>query len=94
MKNVKTVIKKLREAVEVYQKEKYEKVQVVIDFQAIKSIKEGKGLILDVAMCPYCNGNIKLPEKGNLTTCEYCGRQIFATDIFQQLKEILGLSDS
>ena len=62
--------------------------EVKIDFSALKSMIEEKGLLLKVLECPNCGGKVEAPEAGNIIQCRHCGKDIFAVDIFEKLKDL------
>lgn len=68
---------------------KRERVQVVLDFTALKEYMVRGGLVLQTTKCPECGGPIKLPESGNQTKCEHCGNAILAQDIFEKIKSLI-----
>jgi len=59
---------------------------VVVDFARILEAARGRGVILDTIECPSCKASISLPGSGDTFQCEYCGKSIRATDIFEKLK--------
>jgi len=67
-----------------------ERVHIMIDFSFLKNYMEKGGMILQTFKCPECGAPIKLPEKGNSTKCDHCGKVIYAQDIFQKIKELIG----
>jgi len=67
---------------------KRERVQIVLDFSALKEYMEKGVLVLQKMKCPECGGPIKLPQSGNQTTCEHCGSTIYAQDIFEKIKSL------
>ena len=68
---------------------KRERVQVVLDFTALKEYMVRGGLVLQTMKCPECGGPIKLPESGNQAKCEHCGSAILAQDIFEKIKNLI-----
>ena len=68
---------------------KRERIQIVIDFSALKTFMEKGGLVLQQIKCPECGAHIKLPSSGNQTTCEHCGSTILAHDIFEKIKSLM-----
>lgn len=62
---------------------------VVIDFARIIEAARGRGIILDKVECPHCGGTIAIPASGEHFKCEYCGKTVYATSIFDKLKDIL-----
>jgi ribosomal protein S27AE len=79
---------KRREEIEAERKK--ERVQVVLDFSALKEHMEKGGLVLQKTKCPECGAPIMLPEVGNQTKCEHCGSMIYAQDIYEKLKSLIG----
>ena len=59
---------------------------VIVDFARILEAARGRGIILDTIECPSCKASISLPGSGDTFQCEYCGKTIRATDIFEKLK--------
>ena len=59
---------------------------VIVDFARILEAAHGRGIILDTIECPSCKASISLPGSGDTFQCEYCGKSIRATDIFEKLK--------
>jgi len=62
---------------------------IVIDFAKIIEAARGRGIILDKVECPHCGGAITLPASGERIKCQYCGKTVYATSIFDKLKDIL-----
>lgn len=67
-----------------------ERVHVLVDFSFLKNYMKKGGLVMQTIKCPECKASIKLPESGNLMDCEYCGNTIYAQDIFEKIKELIG----
>jgi hypothetical protein len=68
---------------------KKENVHITLDFSFLKSAMENGGVVMKVLKCPECSGNVEFPKTGNLTKCQYCGRNIYAQDIFEKIKGLL-----
>jgi len=68
---------------------KRERVQVVLDFTALKEYMAKGGLMLQTLKCPECGGPIRLPEAGSQTKCEHCGNMILAQDIFEKIRALI-----
>jgi ribosomal protein S27AE len=68
---------------------KKERVQVVLDFSALKDAMLKGGLTLQKTKCPECGASITLPTTGNQIKCEYCGSTIYAQDIFEKIKSLI-----
>jgi len=62
---------------------------VIVDFAGIMKAAKGKGLILTSIECPHCSGAVEIPSTGEYFECQYCGKTIHATKIFDKLKDIL-----
>ena len=65
------------------------KVTLQMDFEKLVSLLEEKGIIVKEVKCPRCGAPIKLPKKGTLTTCPYCGATLTVYDVFKIVKETL-----
>jgi len=66
-------------------------VQVSIDYSTLRSLLTQKGFVLEAVKCPVCGGSLSVPDKGNITTCQYCKSTVYASDIFERLRTILAL---
>ncbi|MGA3191254.1 MAG: hypothetical protein ABSD73_01925 [Candidatus Bathyarchaeia archaeon] len=69
---------------------KKERVQVVLDFSSLKDYMEKGGLVLQKTKCPECGAPMTLPKSGNQTNCEHCGSTVYAQDIFEKVKSLIG----
>ena len=69
---------------------KRERVHVLLDFSFLKSYMEKGGLIMQTFKCPKCSASVELPESGNQMPCKYCGSTIYAQDIFEKVKALIG----
>lgn len=94
---VQFTLKKFNQAYDLYCKEKEAEeirkrtqVQVVVDFNQLVNMMGQKGLALQVIECPHCGGKVDVPKDGNVIQCKYCGKNIYAIDIFEKFKGILG----
>lgn len=76
-----------RKKVEV--EEKGKRVQLVVDFSFLKSIAEKGGLLLTTVSCPHCGGNVELPKFGEFCKCRHCGKEVYAIDIFDKMKDLI-----
>ena len=87
----KTVFEQVEARKRYLQEEKRkERVHVVLDFSSIKSYMEKGGLVMQTFKCPECGAPIKLPEAGNQVTCKHCGSTVYAQDIFEKVKALIG----
>jgi ribosomal protein S27AE len=75
---------------EIEAEKKKERVQLVIDFSMLKEYMEKGGLVLQKTKCPECGAPIPLPTTGNQTKCEHCGSTVYAQDIFEKVKSLIG----
>ncbi|MGA2309382.1 MAG: hypothetical protein ABSG57_07530 [Candidatus Bathyarchaeia archaeon] len=66
-----------------------ERVQIVLDFSALKEYMAKGGLVLQTMKCPECGAPIKMPDSGNQTKCEHCGNTVLAQDIFDKIKSLI-----
>ena len=85
---VKTEIQKRKKEIE--EEKKRERVQVVMDFSFVNDYIAKGGLRLQTVKCPECGGRLKLPESGKQTVCEHCGNTVYAEDILQRIKDLIG----
>jgi transcription elongation factor Elf1 len=67
-----------------------ERIHVVLDFSFLKDYMKKGGLVLQTFRCPHCNAPVKLPSSGNQTECKHCGNTVYAQDIFEKVKELIG----
>ena len=74
---------------EIAKEKKKERVQIVLDFSALREYMEKGGLVLRKTKCPECGANIPLPDAGNQTKCKHCGSVIYAQDIFEKIKSLI-----
>jgi ribosomal protein S27AE len=75
---------------EIEAEKKKERVHVMLDFSVLKEYMEKGGLILQKTKCPECGGPLPLPTTGNETKCEHCGSTVYAQDIFEKVKSLIG----
>lgn len=66
------------------------RVHIMLDFSSLKDYMKKGGLVLQTVKCPVCSGPLKLPESGNQITCEHCGNTIYAQDIFEKVRALIG----
>lgn len=85
-----SVLSALRSRLESIESEKKrERIQLVLDFTALREYMDKGGLVLQTTKCPECGAPIRLPETGNQTKCEHCGNIILAQDIFEKIKSLI-----
>lgn len=61
----------------------------VYDVPATRALEKG-GLVLQKTRCPECGAPISLPTTGSQTKCEHCGSIVYAQDIFEKVKSLIG----
>lgn len=66
-----------------------ETVQYNVDFSSLAKLLLDKGLVVQTLECPHCSGRIGWPVSGNTTTCENCGREVYAVDTFEKFRGLL-----
>jgi ribosomal protein S27AE len=84
---IKSTSEAMIESIEV-QKRK-ERIQVILDFGALKEYMVRSGLVLQTMKCPECGAPIRMPDTGNQTKCEHCGHTILAQDIFDKIRSLI-----
>ncbi len=72
------------------QERRQDKVQLVLDFSSLKEQMAKGGLVVQTIKCPTCGASVDLPSNGNTTKCQYCHSTIYAADLFEKLKVMLG----
>jgi len=75
---------------EIEAEKRKDKVQVLLDFSSLKDYMEKGGLVLQKTKCPECGAPIALPTTGNQMKCEHCGSTVYAQDIFEKVKSLIG----
>ena len=67
-----------------------DRVQIVLDFGFLRDYMSRGGLSLQVVKCPQCGAPISLPAEGSQVVCTHCGSTIFAQDIMEKVRELIG----
>jgi DNA-directed RNA polymerase subunit RPC12/RpoP len=67
-----------------------ERVHIMLDFSFLRDYMSKGGLSLQVVKCPQCGAPMSLPQEGNQVKCTHCGSMIFAQDIMDRVKELIG----
>ena len=78
---------------EIERKKVKEQIQIIADFSFLKSVMEKGGVILRTISCPFCGASVSIPETGKAFKCDYCNREIYAVDVFQKIKQLVGKSE-
>ena len=66
-----------------------EKVQIILDFSALKDVMSKGGIVMTSYKCPECNAKLDIPEAGKVLICKYCGTPIKPVDIFEKIKLLI-----
>ena len=66
------------------------RVNLILDFSFLKDYLKKGGLIITTIQCPNCGASTKLPESGNQTICDHCGSTVYAQEIFEKVKKLIG----
>jgi hypothetical protein len=67
-----------------------ERVHIVLDFSSVRDYMNKGGLALQSVRCPECNAPLPLPDSGNQIECKHCGNIIYAQDILEKIKALIG----
>lgn len=67
-----------------------EHVHIMLDFSFLRDYMSKGGLSLQVVKCPQCGAPMTLPQEGNRVKCDHCGSTVFAEDIMDRVKELIG----
>jgi len=74
----------------ILERQKKDRVQVVLDFSFLKSYMEKGGMVVQKISCANCGASMRLPEKGNTVACPYCRTTHRVEDIFEKVKQLIG----
>ncbi len=74
---------------ELEKQRKKDKIHIMMDFSFLKSSMEKGGVVMQVLKCPECGATVDFPKAGNTTQCQHCGKNIYAQDIFEKVKDLL-----
>ena len=66
------------------------RVQIVLDFGFLREYMSKGGLSMQVVKCPACGAPMSLPSEGSQVKCAHCGSTIFAQDVMEKVKELIG----
>lgn len=69
---------------------KKERIQLVIDFSFLKEAMKKGGMVVQTVKCPNCSAPVSLPSSGSETKCQYCGAMLYAQDVFEKVRDLIG----
>jgi DNA-directed RNA polymerase subunit RPC12/RpoP len=67
-----------------------DRVHIMLDFGFLRDYMSKGGLSLQVVKCPQCGAPMSLPKEGNQVRCDHCGTMVFAQDIMEKVKQLIG----
>jgi len=76
--------------VEIDDEKRKERIQYILDFSFLKAQMDEGGIVVRTVKCPSCNASLALPIDGDTLKCTYCGTIIYAQDIFDKMKGLIG----
>jgi len=78
-------------------KESKSKIEVIhkgavgtYDFNKLVNKLSEKGISLNTIECPNCGGTLEVPKIGNIFTCKYCQKNVYAVDLFKKFNTFIG----
>lgn len=67
-----------------------DRIQITLDFGFLQDYMSKGGLSVQAVKCPQCGAPISLPTQGSQTVCGHCGSTVFAQDIMEKVKQLIG----
>ena len=67
-----------------------ESVEAMIDFSALREYMANGGISVQAVKCPQCKAPLSMPESGSFVKCAYCGATVYASDIMDRVKQLIG----
>ncbi len=65
-------------------------VKIMLDFSALRDYMTRGGISVQAVKCPQCRAPLNMPENGNFVKCSYCGSTVYASDIMDRVKQLIG----
>jgi len=65
-------------------------VQAILDFSILRDYMMKGGISVQSIKCPQCKAPLTMPENGSLVKCSYCGSTVYASDIMDRVKQLIG----
>jgi DNA-directed RNA polymerase subunit RPC12/RpoP len=59
-------------------------------FSFLRDYMTKGGLSLQVVKCPACWAPVSIPAQGSQVKCEHCNSTVFAQDIMEKVKQLIG----
>jgi len=75
---------------EIEQEKQRARIQYVLDFSFLRAEMEKGGVVVQTIRCPSCGAGISLPSTGTSARCPYCGSVVYAHDVFEKMKGMIG----
>ena len=67
-----------------------ETARETVDFSQVRDYMGKGGTTLQAIKCLECGARVNLPETGRQTVCENCGNTLYAQDVLQRIKDLIG----
>lgn len=85
------VLSQIEQRKEELEKEKAnDSVELILDFSLLRDYMTKGGISVQAVKCPECKAPLALPENGNVVKCSFCGSTIYASDIMDRVKQLIG----
>jgi hypothetical protein len=65
-------------------------VQAMLDFSILRDYMTKGGISVQSVKCPQCKAPLTMPENGSFVKCTYCGSTVYASDIMDRVKQLIG----
>lgn len=65
-------------------------VQAMLDFSILRDYMTKGGISVQSIKCPQCKAPLTMPENGSFVKCTYCGSTVYASDIMDRVKQLIG----
>jgi len=65
-------------------------VQAMLDFSILRDYMTKGGISVQSVKCPQCKAPLTMPENGSFVKCSYCGATVYASDIMDKVKQLIG----
>jgi LSD1 subclass zinc finger protein len=75
---------------EIEQEKARESVQAMLDFSFLREYMTKGGISVEAVKCPQCRAPLTMPENGSFVKCNYCGATVYASDLMDRVKQLIG----